>query len=1567
MNDENNLIIYPALDFILALDALKSPHDLDRLKSLDKFLEDNKEFLLGASILTENISEELPKAEDFTIRGSSFKVTEAQKTYATTISNILGINKKEALKIIAETSKRNPEINDVTKTKKYSNEEIKREVEQKNTKLFISSILRERRTAIKLLRVLVSDNSLPIIEKKFSEKVFQDGGELISTAISSLEKLTDSITENDSKYSEIIASENALAIIEILKLLVFVLIVVSTTSSNVVKWFGVLQSNDFFAVLKESIPFEFYEEIDALKSVLSLLFLGLNTNDALFDPFSPFILDSVAVKKINKILVNSPVDPLINYAWSISIYGIEDSKAGEIFGDSFNEINEYFAVKAAEQDVFKVIEKVHQILHYDNLYSAIVSSFLIAVTPFIKLTDKTSHTYLTVFKDAPDTFVEKLFTNEDTERILFLAKAKFPEIIIPYLRLLTINGAFAHDELSKLSTYMHTISSQSLDYENEPETDSIVLKSGLYVNPPYEQNKDVLLYLPDSTRGKLVPTTDPKTEAAIFHYNYNGWALIGRVLQNIVGFAEDEELLLTILELIGNTISSVDLDTSVDIFESLSSFVDNGDIVEIILKLFEQSLHQKHTPALKLIVDILIGLVNNFPQIVWSHLARSDLLEHGGRGGLIATILGSIETVNGEYDFTIALLKLYNELVSNALSFPEDYTTQRNEILPKFTSHAIQIFENFIYWNYKISSQKFQIGTLIIDTFSRLLYSVYGIDPDSDIKSKVTKVLAQPAEKVIKSFTNSFPDVRTIKPILAALNFLVQTPGTFDTSGSVGFWYDQWVRNSLVFSKLVLSIRSVIGSTPSTLEKSLFAEAPALIDAYSQHTDLRGDILQLLTQLVSASWPADPPSLLSHLGEHHTSVLLASISSDLELKYDDFKVKKYLYDFFSAVIEGNQKGLSMIFLNGRDIRDTEKKQKTVLGILKNNVTHLDYYPESLSIHLVEAIAHAFNSWSSKKEESDVEFITTLVNKLKDFQATNSETRDEREIIQNCYKYMLNSRVAEICALFIFTSKEEKSARPITDLLSGSTIVELIKPLYQPFGYRVSLHENLNRNFEDKWPTYSLKQFIRSPLANSTRYGENAVYDLRLLDDILGLNEYWAGSENSSGYRGEVISASLNLQYVSSQISAAKSWGALLTAYVKKYKSTSSFVEIIKKLLQANIDEGAKVPIFEEVYRVRIELSFFFLYSITSSRKLEEKEITDILSLTLQLVTSADVDFLGSILMNKSDIYRPLLRIISSLLTAAKNNTKIVENLSTDLLNFFEIVIAKGTSVILGNVQAEIKTPEIGGKVEDLYLIISLYKGLIASKPPTSFTTKLSTILVDFGTLKAILNVYSSSHLLKINNEPLFADLTLTFMLELASVDSIAEQLISSGLFSTLIQSPISLVIQEGNITVQSAPRYHNIWSNGLLAIILILLSNFGARLLPEILVFVNYFAKQITSTLQSWSQDSLAITVPALQETEQIIILQKVLKVLSRDYGMNLNNMQQQSTEIIPELDSKRGRKTLSDAFTHLLAHPKFLTSRIIPTTLEEQRSFEGEDKIRTPLVEQLASQISELKQSLLD
>ncbi|KAH3671800.1 hypothetical protein WICMUC_004558 [Wickerhamomyces mucosus] len=1603
--------------FDLILNLLPINSDQGRLDSIKKFLVQNIDLITNPLKYQE--SGIVPNGNTLELRGQSFRFNENNKKDTEEIFELIPLNKSEILRVISQTTqeKSSSISNDKNKsqdkssisTTKYNNddndiksiEKLSSIKNENRLESYLQTILNERIIILKIIKILLIDEDLL---DKFSEKILNKQ-DYIPNLIESISAISDQILtfsgNKSSKYQDLIIHELGFTIIETLKVLISLLIKVSIPSSIVIKWFKLLESLQFWQLFQKKIDNEIYQEITKLSSIASILSLGLNIQIDDFDQQSSFFKDQEAITTINNILVDSPIDPIVLYSWSVILCSIDEEIISNVFGEDFD-IDGYsrsFAYKSSDLNIFKYLEAIDQTLQYDQIYSAILSSFIISISPFLKLSNEISITISKILSHAPNSFVEKFFSNENVQDLIYLNKLKFPEVIIPYLRILSINGSYANNELSSLSTYMTILPSSSssesivstssssttvlslskLKYEQESvESDTISLTDGYYVNPPFESNKEVLIYLPPSTRGKLIPTADQNTDAIIFQYNYNGWSLLGRILQNITLFTDEDNeqqtlLLSTILELITNTLAVTDIDQTSNVLENLSSFIDDGDFIDLILKLFEQSLHQKNSTILAQLTKFLKALLKTYPQIVLAHLVRSDLLENRGRGGLISTILGSVETVSGNYEFTIETLKLFDDLVSISVgNIDEELKSYKSEILPKIVSFELQIFESFIYWNYKIPQEKFIIGELILNSFTKILNAVYTIDPETKPQYKITNVLESSAKRVITSFISSSSDVRVIKPISLGLDSLLVSFNSFDRSGELGKFFNEWIFKTLEFSKLVISIRSSIqqNSSPSSLEASLFGKVKTLFKIYIRYNSLRSPILNLLTALVSAESSNDsesnvnnPPSLLSHLGDSGIQLLISAISQDLSFKYDDFESKKSIYGFLSSVIQSNQKGLGMILLSGYGPHKAKIGEDSILNILKQNTQWLDYFPDWLGCHLIDVLAYALNSWSSK-DVQDVKFVKTLIDKLinGDINQNHHLKDDNKEIINLCYQYKLNSRIAEICALIIFTSQSEDTVKLIfKEFENPGKLLNFIKPLYEPFNYKSSLHTNLIKNFESKWPSLKLSQFIRSPSSTPlAEFGEDKVYDLNLLDSVLGDTPYWNDNSGlTKGFKGQVISASVNLQLVSAQISSAKSWGALLAAYVKKNSiKTKNFIQIIQKLLEANNRDGLTISLFEETYRVRIELVFFFLYSIPK-KDIDYESNKSILESVLQLIASADVGFLTNLSTNNPQIYRPLLRIIADCLRNAKGNPELVESLSGELLEFAELVIAKGTTVLFDAVQSCYDKPEVDDRIEDILLIISILKSLLLIKPSINFAAKLSTLLVDFNSLRSILNVYSSSHLIKVNEDPIFAELSLTYITELISTNVIAEQLISSGLFSILIQSPISVTIQEGSVFIQTSPRLHNIWSNGLLSIVLLLLSKFGVRLLPEISAFVSSFTKQFQSTINSWSQDSISITTPAIQETEQIIILEKALKSLYLEFGKANENL-----EIVPGLELS---KSLANSLTHLLAHPKFLTSRVIPTTLEEQRLFEGDDKIRTPLVESLVEQINELKHSLED
>jgi nuclear pore complex protein Nup188 len=269
--------------------------------------------------------------------------------------------------------------------------------------------------------------------------------------------------------------------------------------------------------------------------------------------------------------------------------------------------------------------------------------------------------------------------------------------------------------------------------------------------------------------------------------------------------------------------------------------------------------------------------------------------------------------------------------------------------------------------------------------------------------------------------------------------------------------------------------------------------------------------------------------------------------------------------------------------------------------------------------------------------------------------------------------------------------------------------------------------------------------------------------------------------------------------------------------------------------------------------------------------------------------------------------------------------------------------------------------------QDLLLLLSLFKKITNLNPSKNFNVILASSLNEVGTLKVILNLYSSAHLIRINDEPILGQITLTFISELCSIEPIAAKLINSGLYSVLLESPLSVAIQQGDIKPEFSPRLHNIWSNGLLSIVLLLLSQFGIKVLPETCLFVSYFGKQIKSTIYNWGDNKLAVSSSLIKETNQLVLLQKMLNLLNyQELFIQPKNSddQQEAVELVIGLDSEHDKKRLSAALSKFLTHPKYLNSRIIPTTLEEQQQLEDESS-RLEFVKGISRDIKALQDSL--
>lgn len=1603
---------------------------------LDEFLLLHRSLLTNPNPLSTDSTNngDLGKSEptEISLNGILYTgITKLNVSDAKQLSGLLKIDQHECLRIISQTCKKFPErrILDFENTKITTGERDK-ELDEERYFLYGSKILSERRNILDCVLKLLSkklDLSSSNTIQNLGKDIFLSGNyfdgviETMKSQINFLENQSYKTGFSD-RFDNLFYKETVLYIVQLLKVLVELSINNSSLSDEtVLKWFQFMHSNNFTVTLSPIINrFDLDDNhdketeclllINGLSTMISLALLDLDNNFG-DEESNNFMMNPIIFKELHQIITNpSNINAIIMYGWSILLlrksYILSDDPTNESnasfvkvlsVSDIEGSIN-YLSIKCKELNVFHEISIVNDILKFDNLYPALLSSVIQSALPLITLTPQIASTISEVLKHCPNFIIEKFLENEAFVNAFIVTRAKFPYQLSPFLKLVSINGSFALNELKELKSYMcqyPKVEFKNMSSIDDENTELVKINKLVDVFPPYELHNKLSLLLNPNTKAKVLPCNSESDVLVTFIYRYNGLAFLGRVLQNLstVFDGSDQEkieLIIDILNLLTQILKDTTKEDGVYMIEVMSAYIDGSDLIEVILRLLEQGLHTRNVKVSKTIFDLLYHLDPLVSDRVWNYLSNSILLSDGGKEGFITTIFASIEMINGDYSFTISFIRLTETLAHDCLELkPKISMETKSEVLAQCISHLVLIFETFSHCSFNRSSDKLEMGALILDTFTNILSMVYGLE-NSFTNSKVSQVFVQSAKIILDSFLINKSDFsRTTYPLNALIGSLQNDLIEYELKDITGSLYLSWISNVLRFSELIVLIRTSINYSPSTFETTLFGQLPTLVKCYANHEILRKDILNLMTALTNGSWSHDSrPSLLSHLGRNNTQILLNSIIIDLENEFENYNVKVAIYDFISAVMSGDQEGLSVLLLGVRDIvnnltkdhNNTETSDHSLVKVLRNNIKSIEYLPDPVALHLVDSMVLVINSWSSINSSSEpdvteeLEFITQLINKVNIPVNENLKTVDD--YIGLCYKFKLISKINEVLALYLFSTKNDKIKQKISTFLNSSDFSDKMKQHFLMKSYHSQLHKGLEEEFTKNFPSFKLSDF-RCSLIKRNRYGITTVYNLLIMDGM------FSGNSNYVQMREKVIASAVELQYMSAQIDVAKSLGALLTALCRKDPKNLSieFIDFCTHLLKTNVEEGLPSEFFAEIYNTRIQVGFFIVYTMYNvpNIQLDIKKTFELVKISSELLSSDSMDFINN-LIGSTGTYRPLLRIIYCCLSAMRNETELLVEYFSIFRQLFDFIINRGTKVLLTEIQNDVylsktnKTHEsnqMNEKTDDIYLILSILKLFVEIKVSPNSQFEMAKIIEDNGLIRSLLNVYSFSHLIEVDGDYVFAQLSLMFIQELMKIDIIAKNFMDQGLFTVLQGSSISKPIKNGDINIISSPQFHRIWTNGILPIFLFSLNNLGPNVLPDICFGLGNFRKQIESCIDSWSKDSstIRITSATINETSQLLLLYQLLVKFNVESYFKVNKDQALPTvvdvPVLPGIESQAKREDFIDYISNLLKHPKFLTSRIAPSSLEEQRIIDMGGPAFEGLVKNLIEEIGSLKEYL--
>lgn len=1609
-----------------ALSLLKSNQDPYIEDALDEFLLLNKQLLLNPDPFTNTDDKFDKEVKEIALRNILYSnITPSNYTDSQLVAKTTNLNVKEVVRVISQTCQMFPEkkLKIANNFKSKLPDDGETHLEHERQFLYASKILKERRIILKIVIELLNNktnvNKSQTIQN-LGKEIFMSttyANSLIDTILKNINILiTQGYVSDSEQLSDLMYIETILFTIELHKVLVEILLQNPTITNETMKnWFKLVENNNFMLALGPYVKFpESFELLKSLATIISLLFLDLdNAFDS--DLNTNFLSDATIFKSVNNCIVHpSNENSIVLYSWSIillrkSIYLSEIPNASftdlyplNQLNNTINNLND----RCEKLNVFRDLKSLNELLRFDNIYSAILSTVIIAAMPLITLDAQNSNTISSILSNAPNSIIEKFFNNEATINAIVLSRAKFPLVLIPYLELASINGNFAYQEISEFKSYMSLFKKDEFAqyYKFDDENSELVkLVAPIDLYPPYELNKKLSLLLGVDSKAKILPSGTNDNALVSFLYKYNGWAFLGRVLQNIskVFSNSDEEKLqlsITIIKLMNTVVEDADEANIREVLNSMSAYTDDSDILEVVLRLFEQGLHSRDVDISEVILTLLTNLMPYFPQRILPYMSKQSLLSDNGKDGFASIFFGAIEIVNGEFKFTIALIKFTEALVQNFLLDSQDYPSKsKSVILSKFVKHLINVFESFSHNRFNRVYQKLEVGVLILDTFSSILAYVYGIDEQSKLEDKVTRVLADAAESILKSFVVSSNELpRSSIPILGMIDSLSQNLNVYEVSDISCVWYLNWIKCCFAFSRMTIKIRSSLDLKVSSLEKQIFRRLPQLVTIYSQYHSFKKDVADMITTLTNAKWNSEPKaSLLSHLGRDNSQILLHSLVADLDNNFNDYSLKVSIYDFICAVLDGDQQGLAVLFVSGRDVFGDFTKSKgedkdssnttSVLSILKKNVRDIQYLPNEVSIHLLDAIALAFNSWTTVRENSDDnEFINDLIHKMQ--LPIVEQPISVEDYINTCYQLKLIGKISEILALFLFTTKNTTIQNNIIKLMTSDKFADLLKERFSIKGFRPHLDSNSQLMFHDTFTNFKLSDFTVTP-SHRNRFGIEGIYNLSLMDKLFEKQERWLQ------VREQIIATSVNKQYIISQISVAKPLGALIISFSRRFsdRMEPDMLNLVLSFLQMNINEGIPTELFQQIFEERLQISFYIIYSLFNRPEVKKipKKVFEILKSAVELLSTSSVNYFVSLAECSVDSainYRPLLRIIYCCMNLLKDDTSILIEFFSIFRQIFDFVICKSTRALLTEFQNEVylsgntkdynSNNKMNSIIDDLLLIMSILKVFVDMNSYANLYEEIAVLIDENGTIKALLNLYSLSHKIEVNNEHIFARLSLMYIQELMKVEVIAEKFVASGLFVVIVESPISSPIRNGGVNVTTGAQYHNLWTNGILPLITTTLTKIGPNVVPEVSLAIQFFGKQTESCIHSWEKDSssIRITTATIAETSQILLLYDILKSMNVvEYLESRQSHPQPQTDsedvvdmsILPGIDTESRRENFVNKVNNLLKHPKFLTTRIQPSSIEEQRIIELGDANYDQFVKSIIDDIRDIKDFL--
>lgn len=1052
-----------------------------------------------------------------------------------------------------------------------------------------------------------------------------------------------------------------------------------------------------------------------------------------------------------------------------------------------------------------------------------------------------------------------------------------------------------------------------------------------------------------------------------------------------------------------SSITADNVENARSIIESLSDGLDrNGDVITVVFEIFEDELYrprnisetQSHEAILVRCMQFAHALLPVMPDRVWPFLGRSGLLGINGGESQLSIIVAATEMIAGQYDFLLGCVRVFESLVQDAIShavsrkIPTKAVTRfgnmetlgtgvsqaaTKKILLAFSRSMLDVYESTMNWRFRSQEERLEINSRVCNIFERILRHCYAVDDSTLSSQKLVESLTPSAEYLVNIFLSINDDI-VVNPLLQMFAEGVTPSDIYMATLFQDYWTSQ-TRAAINLSTTMVRIYCLPQKRLGRFQHKLLKASPVLAQLYVADESYKLPIIYLFEALVNAVAVDDDQSssLLAHLGQKTASQFL-EVLSVIDRPFNDVALSVGIWRFLSAIVSKRQQWFAIFVLTGTSPRETFKDRKSaekpqhpepIVNVALDELTDIERLHPQTVLSMLEFIALAADNWPwiMSTIKGHPNFLDALQSFLSGMSSPSSE---QGQTFSDYVKIQMCSYIVDILAVATHHTQQTGTSSFAKNLLSK--LKYLIENGVSMPRYNSSLHSNLRQNFESRFAKCSLVNFKRTKLKRPL-LGNSFYYDIEIADEMLSFDSAWIG-HRGPGFADECKRANINLSLVESQVNLLHSWKCLTIQLSRSLATDSEFqsimIKVVADCLRTNLAENStNVAVFEKLAQSRAELAFALLQRLVEA-KCGDEGLKNVLPVAWDTLRSHDTDVEAALRGEDAEYYRLLLKVLLLALqaqtiqssNAARNVSSTPTKSSTSplttqiVLEIINLVVARGFRALTTLLHDDASLVE----PSDFALVTALLRTAFVVPGITRNTTILLTSFSDASTARCASTLLSWSDQLATNQDPVYGELSVLFLLELSNVPSLAESLAVEGVLSHITSTNLmSYLRQEKALGPLDNPvRMYTIWSRGLLPLFLNLLHSVGPPMAAEIAGVLNSFPQQLARASNAFDADAKrpALTLSIASEAQTLAVTTAILDTF-REAGASAGIVAADVAQV------KWERAQVKDDLETWLGRRPSLRDAILPTTASEelllkvpaQRKGEAENRLEEKMV----------------